>query len=141
MSSYLLSVQNAGKHFDNKVVLERISLNIQAGEIVALVGPSGSGKSTLMNTIMRSVELSDGAVLLDNKNIRDYRDNKEYAQKVGVDPSRVFYDYHYETVTEYIYPYVFQGIPFSIILDGSNMAYIWSDGTYGSPNSALSGLL
>jgi thiol-disulfide isomerase/thioredoxin len=65
----------------------------------------------------------------------------EYAQKVGVDPSRVFYDYHYETVTEYIYPYVFQGIPFSIILDGSNMAYIWSDGTYGSLNSALSGLL
>ena len=84
MSSYLLSVQNAGKHFDNKAVLERISLNIQAGEIVALVGPSGSGKSTLMNTIMRSVELSDGAVLLDNKNIRDYRDNKEYAQKVGM---------------------------------------------------------
>ena len=84
ISPYLLSVQNAGKHFDNKVVLERISLNIQAGEIVALVGPSGSGKSTLMNTIMRSVELSDGAVLLDNKNIRDYRDNKEYAQKVGM---------------------------------------------------------
>lgn len=84
MSDYLLSFQNVSKRFNDKVVLDHISLNVQAGEIVALVGPSGSGKSTLMNSIMRSVVPSSGAILLDQKDIFTYRHNKEYAQKVGM---------------------------------------------------------
>lgn len=84
MTQYLLSLQNVAKRFNQKTVLDQISLNIQAGEIVALVGPSGSGKSTLMNAIMRSLELSNGAIFIDDKNIQDYRNNKEYAQKVGM---------------------------------------------------------
>ncbi|TNH03933.1 phosphonate ABC transporter ATP-binding protein [Testudinibacter sp. TR-2022] len=84
MSSSLLSLHNVSKRFNQKNVLDQISLNIQAGEIVALVGPSGSGKSTLMNAIMRSVELSSGAIFIEQKNIQDYRNNKAYAQKVGM---------------------------------------------------------
>lgn len=84
MSQPLLSFQNATKRFAQTAVLDQVSLDIYGGEIVALVGPSGSGKSTLMNAIMRSLELSDGAIYLDQKNIRDYRDNKDYAKKVGM---------------------------------------------------------
>ena len=58
MPQYLLSLQAVSKRFDHKTVLDKISLNVQAGEIIALVGPSGSGKSTLMNAIMRAISLS-----------------------------------------------------------------------------------
>ncbi|KAE9525757.1 phosphonate ABC transporter ATP-binding protein [Testudinibacter aquarius] len=84
MSSSLLSLHDVSKRFNQKTVLDQISLNVQAGEIIALVGPSGSGKSTLMNAIMRSVELSSGAIFIEHKNIQDYRNNKTYAQKVGM---------------------------------------------------------
>ncbi|WP_373779117.1 phosphonate ABC transporter ATP-binding protein [Glaesserella sp.] len=84
MSQSLLSFRHAIKRFGDKTVLNGISLDIRPGEIVALVGPSGSGKSTLMNAIMRAVSLSEGEIFLDNQNIQNYRNNKIYAQKVGM---------------------------------------------------------
>ena len=51
---------------------------------MALVGPSGSGKSTLMNSIMRAVPLTSGEIQLENCNIQDYHDNKQFAQQVGM---------------------------------------------------------
>jgi hypothetical protein len=64
-----------------------------------------------------------------------------YAETRGIDPSRVFFDPGWDTVMAKIYPYGFQGIPYSIALDGDNMAFYWSDGAYGSLGSALSYLL
>ncbi|PJG86326.1 phosphonate ABC transporter ATP-binding protein [Conservatibacter flavescens] len=84
MSQHILSLHNVSKRFNEKLVLDRVSLNIQSGEIIALVGPSGSGKSTLMNAIMRTLPLSEGTILLDQTNILDYHNNKVYAQKVGM---------------------------------------------------------
>jgi subfamily B ATP-binding cassette protein MsbA len=52
--------------------LKSISLHIESGETVALVGASGSGKSTVVNTLTRFVELSNGKVLLDGIDIRQW---------------------------------------------------------------------
>jgi ATP-binding cassette, subfamily B, bacterial len=52
-------------------VLRDISLDIKAGEYIALVGPSGVGKTTLCSLIPRFYEVSAGAILLDGKDIRD----------------------------------------------------------------------
>jgi len=52
-------------------VLKNISLDIKAGEYVALVGPSGAGKTTLCSLIPRFYEVSAGKILLDGKNIRE----------------------------------------------------------------------
>jgi subfamily B ATP-binding cassette protein MsbA len=49
----------------NRTALRGISLKVQPGEVLALVGPSGSGKSTLANLLPRFVELASGEVLLD----------------------------------------------------------------------------
>ncbi|MBS0655073.1 MAG: ATP-binding cassette domain-containing protein, partial [Verrucomicrobia bacterium] len=52
-------------------VLKNISLNIKAGEYVALVGPSGAGKTTLCSLIPRFYEVTDGEIAVDDKNIKN----------------------------------------------------------------------
>ncbi|HEY9734703.1 MAG TPA: ABC transporter ATP-binding protein [Trichocoleus sp.] len=53
-------------------VLKGITLAVQPGQQVAVVGPSGSGKSTLMNLLLRLYEPTAGGVLIDGCDIRDY---------------------------------------------------------------------
>lgn len=50
---------------DHRAALRGIDLNIQPGEVLALVGPSGSGKTTLANLLPRFVEVTSGQVMLD----------------------------------------------------------------------------
>ena len=47
----LLEVKNLKKSFDENVVLKDISLNVEKGEVLCIIGPSGSGKSTLLRCI------------------------------------------------------------------------------------------
>jgi len=54
-----------------KEVLHGISLTVRRGEVVALVGPSGAGKSTLVNLLPRFFDVTDGAILLDEHDVRD----------------------------------------------------------------------
>lgn len=57
-------------HDDHDYVLENLSLDIRAGEYVALVGSSGVGKSTLCSLIPRFYEVTQGHILLDGHDIR-----------------------------------------------------------------------
>ncbi|MCS7200394.1 MAG: ABC transporter ATP-binding protein/permease [Caldimicrobium sp.] len=57
---------------DLPLVLERISLFIPAGRIIALVGPSGAGKSTLISLLPRFYDPTEGEIFLDNQPIKDF---------------------------------------------------------------------
>ena len=58
---------------DHAPALDRVSLHVQPGEIVALVGPSGAGKTTLVNLLPRFVAPSAGTLLLDGVALQDWR--------------------------------------------------------------------
>jgi ATP-binding cassette subfamily B protein len=54
---------------DDTPLIEHLSLTVQPGQTVAIVGPTGAGKTTLVNLIMRFYELNGGQILLDGRDI------------------------------------------------------------------------
>ena len=62
------------RYKDGEEVLRDFSLDIQAGETIALVGPTGAGKSTIVNLICRFYEPTEGAILIDGV---DYRQRSQ----------------------------------------------------------------
>jgi len=58
---------------DQCPALDRVSLSVRPGEVVALVGPSGAGKTTLVNLLPRFVLASEGDILLDGCPLPDWR--------------------------------------------------------------------
>ena len=54
------------------VVLDNINLKVMPGQRVSIIGPSGNGKSTLVSLILRLYDCSEGHVMIDGKDIREY---------------------------------------------------------------------
>lgn len=55
----------------NEPVLNEVSIKVAPGEVIALVGPSGAGKTTFVNLIPRFFDVSQGAVKIDGRDVRD----------------------------------------------------------------------
>ncbi|MFH1513309.1 MAG: ABC transporter ATP-binding protein, partial [Bacillota bacterium] len=68
-------------------VLKNVSFTANAGETVAFIGSTGSGKSTLINLIPRFYDVTEGRILLDGQDIRDYR-QEDLHNKIGYVPQR-----------------------------------------------------
>ncbi|TXG35105.1 ABC transporter ATP-binding protein [Seonamhaeicola maritimus] len=58
-------------YVENEEVLKGISFSVNAGDTVAIVGATGAGKSTIINLLNRFYEIKDGAILVDNIDIRE----------------------------------------------------------------------
>lgn len=71
----------------DEYVLKNISFVANRGETIAFVGSTGSGKSTLINLIPRLYDVSEGAILIDGVNVKDY-DTKALNKKIGYVPQR-----------------------------------------------------
>ncbi|WP_026690852.1 ABC transporter ATP-binding protein [Alteribacter aurantiacus] len=60
--------------YDNEeFVLKDLHFHVKSGETIAIVGMSGGGKSTIMSLIPRFYDVSDGRILIDGKDVRDYK--------------------------------------------------------------------
>ncbi|MBQ9802462.1 MAG: ABC transporter ATP-binding protein [Clostridia bacterium] len=75
-------------HENADTVLEGISFTARAGETIGIIGGTGSGKSSLVSLIPRFYDVTDGAVLLDGRDVRSYADTKELRAKVGFVPQK-----------------------------------------------------
>lgn len=56
-----------------EMVIKGISLHVKQGETIAIVGATGAGKSTIINLLSRFYELNSGEILIDGRNVTDYK--------------------------------------------------------------------
>ncbi len=64
-----VSIKDLSLNFGNVKVLENLNLDIAQGEFIVLLGPSGCGKSTLLNCIAGLLDVSDGQIFINGKNV------------------------------------------------------------------------
>lgn len=85
-----LSLRHVGFRYtkESPEILHDISLDVRAGEKIAIVGYNGAGKTTLIKLLMRLYDPTEGEIRYHDKDIRDY-DLDEYHERIGV----VFQDY------------------------------------------------
>lgn len=86
----ILSLKNLTKIYDNRVVVDNASFDIERGSVCGLLGPNGAGKTTLIKMIMNLVKCDGGSVAIsDNLKIRFLQDVPEF--------------YEFYTVREYLH--------------------------------------
>jgi polar amino acid transport system ATP-binding protein len=88
----LLEIVDVRASYGSRAVLEGITLSVEMGEIVSLIGPSGSGKSTLLRLLMGLVALEHGSVRL-NGHMIDYA-SKADVRALRADIAIVFQQYN-----------------------------------------------
>ncbi|MBD5544161.1 MAG: ABC transporter ATP-binding protein [Lachnospiraceae bacterium] len=67
----------------NKIIINDFSAKVKQGQKIAIVGPTGAGKTTMVKLLMRFYDVTDGAILLDGHNIKDF-DRTELREAFGM---------------------------------------------------------
>ena len=78
-----IELRNVGFRYGTRSVTRDISFKIEPGEMIGLVGHSGSGKSTMVNLICRFYDVTEGAILIDDVDIRSLPVS-EYRKHIGL---------------------------------------------------------
>ena len=74
----LLKAENISVQFDNRQILNNVSISLNEGELVSILGVSGSGKTTLFNVIAGLLVPDSGTVILDNNDITGQSGHMSY---------------------------------------------------------------
>ena len=83
--SVKILVKNLKKNFGNLEVLQDVSLEVDEGEVVVIIGPSGSGKSTFLRCLNRLESITGGTVIVDGNDITDKKtDINHVRERVGM---------------------------------------------------------
>ena len=85
-----ITVENVSFAYDGSLdVLRDVSVTVQPGETIAIVGPSGGGKTTLCQLIPRFYDVSSGAIRIDGQDIRDVT-QRSIHENIGIVQQEVF---------------------------------------------------
>src|SRR5687768_2448774 len=79
----MLEVQNISINYGVCAVVQNVSLRLEPGKIIALLGANGAGKTTLLKSLNGGLPIAKGAILLDGKELKDYS-RREIAGKIAV---------------------------------------------------------
>ena len=87
--SIVLQAQHLTRAVSGKTIVDDVSFDVNAGELLAIVGPSGAGKSSLLRLLNRLDEPTSGTVIIEGK---DYRETptRELRRRVGMVMQRPF---------------------------------------------------
>lgn len=77
----MISCKNLKVGYEEKVIIENLSLSINKGEVVSIIGPNGCGKSTLLKTLSRIIKPMSGGIYIQNESIKNLK-SKHISQKV-----------------------------------------------------------
>lgn len=80
-----LEIKNVVCGYGAKTIVEDISVNLESGEILCLLGPNGVGKTTFFKTILGFLKLQGGEIILDGENVRNWS-KKKFAKAIGYVP-------------------------------------------------------
>lgn len=67
----LLEVKNVSKHFGGLVAVDKVSFEVNKGEIISIIGPNGAGKTTLFNMLTGVYTLTEGEIFMEGKQIHN----------------------------------------------------------------------
>ena len=82
----MLSIENIHTYYGNIHALKGISLNIEKGEIVTLIGANGAGKTTTLRTISGLLQPREGTVLLNGENLASYKSHEVVYKGISMVP-------------------------------------------------------
>jgi ABC-2 type transport system ATP-binding protein len=83
----IIEVKNITKRFNDKLVLDNVSFNIEEGEIFGLLGPNGAGKSTLINLMVGLLKADNGDVIVSGHSIKG--EPLKAKEQIGLVPQEI----------------------------------------------------
>lgn len=79
----MVDIKNVMKKYNQKKVIEDVSVKIEKGTITSFIGPNGAGKSTLISMVSRLITKDDGEITIDGEDILESKNN-ELAKKISI---------------------------------------------------------
>jgi iron complex transport system ATP-binding protein len=69
---YILATENISLIFQDKIILDNVSIDVSPGEFFVIIGPNGAGKTSLLKVLSGLQKAQQGSVIIKGKNLSDY---------------------------------------------------------------------